>query len=334
MNKELFKEKVYLKYEKEMNRKKSGTHKIFKMVAMIMITLLATTGVVFAGAKIYENYIKKEDEIASRGLFDRGDGITTYEIDLMVNDMIWNSEPKLYHKIITNIDDYHIYKERVNELPDLTDKDFEENFVVIIANENVRDFDEKDLHIYNVYAEKDTTYIILKQKENPDETNESNIWYAIVDKSQLRDNIKVEIEHRIPESEDFINIEELPENYSIEDAIKDGCFVENQNEVLSNNPNAIEEFMNKAERGENCFIRVYSKSNAFIKITDVEFENGIYYTYSDYSKSEIAYDRQSICKAYKYLVKKEADDLTRYIFTNDKPDIESWEGNPLVSIRY
>lgn len=40
----------------------------------------------------------------------------------------------------------------------------------------------------------------------------------------------------------------------------------------------MDEFIEKTKRGEKSFIRVYNNFNGEIIITDVNFENGIYYT--------------------------------------------------------
>lgn len=142
------------------------------------------------------NIIEK-GEMNTRGLFDLGDGISNYSIDLMANDMTWNPENSLYHKIITNMEEYNKYKDRI-DLPNLTTTDFENKFVIVVSNENIREDDEKDLFIYDVYADENVTNIVMKQKENPnltlDDEKQNNVFYAVVDKKQLKDVAKVIIE--------------------------------------------------------------------------------------------------------------------------------------------
>lgn len=139
-------------------------------------------------------FIEQNGEFQSRGLFDLGDGLTYYEIDLMANDMTWNAEPRLYHKIISNIEDYNKYQDRLKQLPQMTETDFNDKCMVILANENVRYEGEEDLEIYNVRFEQNSTYITLKQKQNPDINSNKNIFYAILNKNAIKDNIVVEIE--------------------------------------------------------------------------------------------------------------------------------------------
>ena len=204
---------------------KMTLYQIIKTIVTIILSLLLGTGTVFAGYTIYDKYIRKEEQVESRGLFDDGSGITTYETDLMANDMTWHDDTRLYHKIITNMEDYNKYKTRVSQFPDMTENDFNQSFIVILANENYREPQEKDMHIVDVSCDENTTYVTLKQKENPNYDDETNIWYAVVDISQLRDNIEIEIKHKEIGNESFENINNITEDYSIEDAKKDGCII-------------------------------------------------------------------------------------------------------------
>lgn len=142
------------------------------------------------------SYIKEKGELNTSGLYKYNDSFA-YEYDLMQNDMIYHYNCNLYHKIITNIDDYNKYKNRI-EIPEMSESDFENLFLIIISNENLRKDDEKDLMIYDIYANETTTNIIMKQKENPrlDINQEllDNVFYAIVDKSQLRSTVEITIE--------------------------------------------------------------------------------------------------------------------------------------------
>ena len=92
-------------------------NKVAKVFIIIMCVSVLLTGITYAGIVIYNEFIKKQDEVKSRGLFDLGDGHTEYEINLMANDMTWNSKNSLYHRIIDNRADYEVYKSRINEFP-------------------------------------------------------------------------------------------------------------------------------------------------------------------------------------------------------------------------
>ena len=154
-------------------------------------------------AQSNSNIIQKA-EIHTRGLFEMpGTHISSYETDLMANDMTYNSDVNLYHKVITVQDDYNKYDERI----DLPEVDLNENFIVVIANENFRSEDETDLTIEKIVSDENTTQIVMKQKENPtfyatdvnratgnNYYNDNNVFWAVVNLSELRDNIVVRIE--------------------------------------------------------------------------------------------------------------------------------------------
>lgn len=253
-------------------------NKVLKIVIVILCITVSLTGITFAGVTIYNTFIKKHDKIETRGLFDDGRGYTDYETDLMANDMTWQDDVRLYYRTITNSNDYEKYKSRIPTFPEVSEINFDENFIVIIANENYRDYDEIDMEISNVYADETTTNIIMKQKENPNMNDTTNVWYAIVDNSQLKNNVKITIEHKNFNNENVIEISKLPLNYSVNTAIEDGCFVLKNNKVVSSDEKQIDNFIQKTKKGESSFIRVYSNYEGEITITDVNFEDGIYYT--------------------------------------------------------
>lgn len=143
-----------------------------------------------------DSNIKVRGEIKTSGLYNYN-GDMSYENDLMQNDMIYHTECSLYHKIITNMSDYIKYKERIS-IPEVSENDFNNTFLVIIADETLRkDYKETNLMIYDISSDETTTYITMKQKDSSkdgtDQELMNNVFYAIVDKSQLKDNIVVTI---------------------------------------------------------------------------------------------------------------------------------------------
>lgn len=308
--------------------------RFFKMISTAILTLLGMTSIVFASTKIYNEYIKVQDTVQSTRIWDNGTGITNYETDLTQNDMIYNMDSRLYHKIITNMEDYNKYKERINELPEMSEESFNENFLVVVASNINRKIEDRDLTIVDIFADEKTTHIILKQKENPDYDNCDNIWYAVVDNSQLRKNIETELEYEYIKNPEFVSLSDLPEDYSIEDALKDGCFVVNdyENKVLSDNIYEADEFIKKAENNETVFMRIYSKYNDTIRIADVEYKDGIFTINSlDRENNKIHVGK------YRYFMKgyKRDNNFVRYYLTNDNVDIYGtggWSGMPIISI--
>ena len=255
-------------------------NKVSKALVIILCVSVLLTGITYAATVIYNELIKKQDQTTSRGLFDFGDGQTFYENNLMANDMTYDYKSRMYYKIISNSDDYQKYKSRVDEFPNINEINFEENFIVIIANENTRQFHEADMEVYNAFADESTTHIIMKQKENPNYENKNNIWYAVLDKSLLRDNADVTIEYKELNIRNFKKVEDLPNDYDIDDAINDGCFVLENNKNITNST-ILDEFVESTNNNINSFIRIYTNYNRTnpieTRIKDVEYKDGIYY---------------------------------------------------------
>lgn len=135
--------------------------------------------------------IKERGSMLTSGILGPEDGIS---YDNLIGEMVWNSESALYHKIITNVEEYNKYKDRI-KIPEMTEEDFKNNFLVVVTYENARGIDENDLMIYEVVADSTTTHIIMKQKENPKQYNQDNVFYAVVDNSQLRDNADTKVDN-------------------------------------------------------------------------------------------------------------------------------------------
>lgn len=188
-----------------------------KIVIVIIIVIIILMGSILLGKKLYSNYttkqlnqenidrneinteinkestnIKERGELNTRGLFELSDGVSSYEINLMANDMNWDVKTSLYYKIITNEDDYNRYKARIT-LPEMNN--FEKEFLIIVANENIRSEDENDLIISEVISDDTTIQIIMKQKENPSAYSINNVFYAVVENIDLKENIEIKIEH-------------------------------------------------------------------------------------------------------------------------------------------
>lgn len=304
-------------------------NKIVKVVIIILCITISSAGITFAGVTIYNTFIKKQDKVETRRLFDDGRGYSNYATDLMANDMTWQDDVGLYCRTITNEKDYKKYKSRISTFPEVSEINFDKNFIVIIPNENLRNFDEIDMEISNVYADESTTNIIMKQKENPNMNDTTNVWYAIIDKSQLKNNVKIIIEHKNFNNENIVEISKLPLNYSVNTAIEDGCFTLKNNIIVSSNENQLDEFIEKAEKGESSFVRVYSNYDEKITITDVNFQNGIYYTDTIVLGTEEKYHN-----TYKKLKKEESKnsnykDIAYVFYEGKNPNV----GIPLVIIQ-
>ena len=174
--------------------------------------------------------------------------------------MIWDVDTGFCYKVIRDFEDYKKYKERITILPDMTEADIDNNFLIITTWQYIRMHHLRDLEVYDVSSDDTTTYITYKQKENPNYNTENNIIYAVISKEKLRDNIKLQIDYKKISIPGCIDIEKLDNEYSIEMAIEDGCFVLYNNELKSKNSKAIDEFI---EKTENKWKHIRYQSNHF-----------------------------------------------------------------------
>ena len=275
---------------------------ILGMVAMVCIVVLGATGLVFASTNIYKEYIKSKDAIASKDIFKVEDNPAVFYDFEITKNMEYNEYLHLYYKVITNMEEYNTFKNKENKLPELTENDFIQNAMIIVLSASPREPHETDLTISEVKSDETTSYIIVKQNNNPNYESENNMLYMIVDKTVLKENVKLEMEYPKSNS-DYVDLEKLPENYSEDDALKDGCFVEVDHKVLSNNKYAIDEFLNNANNGEESYIRIYSKIGGDIDIQDLQYKDGIFVL-----KSFDLQERKLYVNSAKYMFKRQHKD--------------------------
>ena len=307
-------------------------NKVAKVIIILLCVSIFLTGGVYGAVKIYNEYIKNQTTTESAGLYKDKNDITTYESDLRLNDMkmVEEEEEGMYYKIITNIKDYNKYKKRVSALPDMTEEDFKENFLAIFTWERPKRAFEKDCEIGEVKIENNTSYIILKQKENPNYEENSNILAGVISKEKLKENVKVIVEKKSLDTRGFAKVSDLPKDYSVEDAIKDGCFVIEGNILKSKDKTQFDDFIAKTKNGENDFIRIYEKDiEDRILIIDIEYKDDFYFCYTiNLRNNQKWYD------SYKQIDKNywKNENLIFYGFSRIILNDKKADNNPIVII--
>lgn len=84
---------------------------------------------------------------------------------------------------------------------------------------------------------------------------------------------------RQPEmSSKYIKKEDLSTEYSKEEAIKDGCFVVEEQEIISEDKDQLDKFIENCDNEINGVIRIYhSSSSNRNQITDIEYTDGVFF---------------------------------------------------------
>ena len=264
-----------------------GMNKVARVMIIIVCTATILSGIVCASTVIYNQYIKKQDSANSYELFHNAEGDSDFELK---DDMIFEDDVRLHYKVITDIRSFDRYKEKLSQLPEMSETDFNDNFLMLFAQYGYRDAYERDLEISEITSNETTTYITLKQKENPNiESAGYFTFYAIIDKSLLKENIELTIEELDTNLKGLEELQNLPNDYSVEEAIKDGCLVVENCKILSENKNALDELIINSKKGIESSLRVYVKEdlNSYeTKVIDIKYQNDIYIFNTRY----LAYD--------------------------------------------
>ena len=120
------------------------------------------------------------------------------------------------------------------------------------------------------------------------------------------------------------SLDKLPEDYSVEDAQKDG-YVVYENIDISYGQEKWDKFLKSVDSGKSCSVRlVFSSTNAKLKICDLSFD-GKEYTL------EFMEDGKLVSESYRYLLKSEKEpigeskiDRRIIYFLADEQDL-TWE---------
>ncbi len=238
-----------------------------KSLLTLVIAIIATAGATYAGVITY-NYITKETytDFKENPNYDYS------------QDMIYQNN--FYYKKVMSYEEYEKCKGVWNDLVGMNEEDFKDNFVVIVAVENTSML---GLTVSDVSADDTTLYIKFKKDENEDYNK--TVTSIKISKNLDRDIIKIEKVEKNIDYTDYERLEDLPHNYSKEQAIKDNCFVLENNEIISSNKEQLDEFVDNARNGINSFIRIVSYFDEQVKIKDLEYKDGEYILVSDDSRT-------------------------------------------------
>ena len=278
MNKELFKQKVYAKYEQYKNDKNNefyntyyfntnlkNKYKFSKIAASVIISCVATVSVVYASITTYNNYYQKRTNTD----FEKN---PNYDYS---QDMDYQNG--IYHKKLISYKEYITYKQKWNNLVEMTANDFNNYFVIIIAVENTS---MVGLTVSNITTDNDNLYIELFQ-DTSNANSENSVISIKIPRENNRNNIILKKVGYQPTNNTYEDLTKLPKDYLKEQAITDNCFVIENGKVISSDKQQLDKFIEKSKQNQKTFIRIvtysYEKLSKGIIITDVEYKNNKYY---------------------------------------------------------
>ena len=239
--------------------------------------IAAVITVLFVGAGVYAYY---SSEITSKDKYKPEQTVSTSlpylheENNIEYIDQLDKYTNAVGYEIITTYEKYLEYINKYSNMLNMSKEDFEKSMILIILP-------TESSSISNVYADEKTMYIELQVL--PDDLDISDRWIiAKVDKKLYRNNIIIKKEPKLEGFSGYTPIFKLPENYSKEDAINDGCIVTEQTpntnsfKLISNNQFKLDEFINKSKNGEEGSIRIINYAENITYYIDIYYYDGIY----------------------------------------------------------
>lgn len=135
-------------------------------------------------------------------------------------DMVY--QDKIYYKLITDYEEYQTYKNRWNEICNMSQEDFNSKFMVITAIENTSML---GLTLSDIFVNKDTLYIDLDEYKDGEEYNKEETCISIVIPNELKaSNI---------EPRDIRKVKETPEyTYGWQNEPTEGRTMIDKNEAV------------------------------------------------------------------------------------------------------
>ena len=253
-------------------------NKVSKVIIAILCISVLLVGGVYATILTY-NFIQSR-------------GKAHYEENM--DEWFEINEQEMYYKKIETYEEYLKYKEKWTDMTDISEDELKENFIVLI----VATWRMPDINISDITADEDTLFINVDNDINEESIKkEEYLVMGLIPNELNRENIEVKIKEKKIAHTKYVDLKEIPMEYSIEDAIKDGCCVVNDNNMDEDSKNLLENFINSVENNENDELRVvrYEKIDDVnhTTILDLQYDNEIIlnidYTRSNFSNKEIIY---------------------------------------------
>ena len=248
-----------------------------KIIIFLILIVLIIGSLVFL--YFNNNSSKNETETTSENMED----VTSLQNDenkykssnitYQINDNILLSDYKtinrFYYRVIKDYQSYLDTKNNFNNILEVSEKDFEDNFMILVIIENMP---VNGLIFDNLSA--DDSSLTLNYVVNSSDRDAQTGTSILVSNDLYRDTIN--IEKTVPEMKmtSYTNIRELPKDYSVEDAKKDNCLVIDMKNNANYNLNNLEDFIERVKNKENAEIRIYNyMGNDQIYIYDITYSN-------------------------------------------------------------
>ena len=246
-----------------------------KIIIFLIIIVLIIGSLVF----LYFNNSSSKNETTSENtenvtsLQNDENKYKSSNITYQISDNILLSDYKtinrFYYRVIKDYQTYLDTKDNFNNILEVSEKDFEDNFMILVIIENMP---VNGLIFDNLSA--DDSSLTLNYVVNSSARDAQTGTSILVSNELYRDTINIEKTVPTMEMSSYTNIRELPKDYSVEDAKKDNCLVIDMKNHANYNLNNLEDFIEKVKNKENAEIRIYNyMGNDQIYIYDITYSN-------------------------------------------------------------
>lgn len=317
LNEKDFIEKVWSKYEIYSTKENLKKNKFFEgnlyknthfmlvlktcaLSFMVIAFTVAFTGGVYAGVK----YVIDKNNYSEKVIEKEDMDFVGYFTSLKAGALEY--QDGIEYQIIDNYQKYLEVKAFVN-IPDMSENDFNEYFLVFILPGEGR----ADLQIRDMETTEDTLKINVETREGSDNVFDEYIRLCTkISNDMKREKIEIVYLSDKPNMSNYVNLNDIPYNYTKEQAIKDGCIVL-ENGGFITDKNGIKAFIERTQNGINDNIRIvqyggyyyhylseYEKNLDGALIIDIEFKNGKYIICEDYSRTILEKEKNENYKSY------------------------------------
>ena len=225
-------------------------------------------------------------------------------------------EAGFYYKKIYDYNEYLNYKEKFNQILEVTEDEFKENFIIIILVEKEYLL---NLSVDNYYNIDDKLQIDLYTNESID-TEKTNGNAILIKREMDREKVNIEKIVKGMEMQPYTNLKELPPDYSKEQAITDNCLVTSLDEMKTYNKEVLDTFISNVNNNISSSIRVCrSVNNSIAYILDIEYVQGEKFNIYERStvNEELIYEGNTIKNTEIKTTEENTSGITQYSIMDD-----------------
>lgn len=251
---------------------------IIKKLIITLIGIMTLTGGVYA---VIKDIVKPKIEFVEDAEIKDENSLGFYHIE----DMKYLVESEIYYKKITNYEEYIQYRNNYNNFIEMQENEFQEYFLMFFLAPKFTN--KQGLYVDYIEVTEETIYVDLGKKEYKD----NPLVFVKMNKENDRENVEVNFLENEPIMSNYVARDELPIDYTLNQAIEDNCVVIDEERFLSEEE-VLKEFINRTKEGMNDNVRIVENMLYGIIITDIEFRDGKYIVCVDRSHVDMPYKNQ------------------------------------------